>query len=288
MSKGGSCWGILGFLGDKPFHMTPTRRRKGFMKKEEGAKPNWLFKELNKPDHGNRGNIWHLLLCQNNAMNLQIHVDVLNAVGVSFGSRRIRVALIRYGELRGDVFNGCDFLCSTIGIRSDGIRYFTNDNDMKRRGLSLIKGIRDLLGQTSYRFAVGSSTMMIPARFGAEAIFSHIKDSIANIKEGIRDVVLTVPLHSKPRYREDLIKAAMSQGFNVISILSEPAAIVNEYIHYTGAQDSVNVLGELYYMLTYYMNEDGYECTLVQVNNRQCTIYDSCSGPIAGSFYRAN
>ena len=25
------------------------------MKKEEGAKPNWLFKELNKPDHGNRG-----------------------------------------------------------------------------------------------------------------------------------------------------------------------------------------------------------------------------------------
>lgn len=31
------------------------------MKKEEGAKPNWLFKELNKPDHGNRGNIWQLL-----------------------------------------------------------------------------------------------------------------------------------------------------------------------------------------------------------------------------------
>ena len=258
------------------------------MKKEEGAKPNWLFKELNKPDHGNRGNIWHLLLCQNNAMNPHIPVDVLNAVGVYFGSRRIRVALIRYGELRGDVFNGCDFLFSAIGVQSDGIRYFTNDNDMKRRGLSLIKGIRDLLGQTSYKFAVGSSTMMITARFGAEAIFSHIKDSIANIKEGIRDVVLTVPLHSKPRYREDLIKAAMSQGFNVISILSEPAAIVNEYIHYTGAQDSVNVLGELYYMLTYYMNEDGYECTLVQVNNRQCTIYDSCSGPIAGSFYRAN
>ena len=221
-------------------------------------------------------------------MNLQIHVDVLNAVGVYFGRRRVRVALIRYGELRGDVFNGCDFLCSTIGIRSDGIRYFTNDSEMENARMHRIKEIRDLLGQKSFKFTVGSSTQMIPARFGAEAIFSHIKDSISNIRKGIRDTVLTVPLHSTLRYREDLIKAAMSQGFNVISILSEPAAIVNEYIHYTGAQDSVNVLGELYYMLTYYMNEDGYECTLVQVNNRQCTIYDSCSGPIAGLSYGAN
>ena len=221
-------------------------------------------------------------------MNPHIHVDVLNAVGVYFGRRRIRVALIRYGELSGDVFSGCDFLCSTIGIRSDGIRYFTNDSEMENARMHRIKEIRDLLGQKSFKFTVGSSTQMIPARFGAEAIFSHIKDSISNIRKGIRDTVLTVPLHSTLRYREDLIKAAMSQGFNVISILSEPAAIVNEYIHYTGAQDSVNVLGELYYMLTYYMNEDGYECTLVQVNNRQCTIYDSCSGPIAGLSYGAN
>ena len=129
---------------------------------------------------------------------------------------------------------------------------------------------------------------MIPARFGAEAIFAHIKSSIAKIREGIRDTVLTVPLRSRPRYREDLVKAAMSLGFNVISILSEPAAIVSEYIHCTGAQDHVNLLGELYYMLTYYLNEDGYECALVQVNNRQCTIYDSCSGTIAGTPYRVN
>ena len=83
-------------------------------------------------------------------MNPQIPVDVLNAVGVYFGSRRIRVALIQYGELRGDVFNGCDFLFSSIGVQSDGIRYFTNDNDMKRRGLSLIKGIRDRLGKNDF------------------------------------------------------------------------------------------------------------------------------------------
>ena len=241
-----------------------------------------------KPDHRKGAFIWLSVFFQIITMNAQVQVDVLNAVGIYFGKRRIRIAVMEHGKMKGDLFEGYDHLCSFIGIGSDTIRYHMNTEDIRDRRFPYIENIRDCLNRNDMELSIGASKQIIPSRFGAEAILAHIKEAVANIRETIRDVVLTVPLNSTRRYRENLIKAAMSQGFNVISILSEPAAIVNEYIHITGSQDYLNLLNELYYILTYYMNEDGYECTLIQVNNRQCTIYDSCSGTIASISLRGN
>ena len=210
-------------------------------------------------------------------MNNSVAVDTLPVVGVDFGRRRIRAALYSHGDPRSDLFDGRDYIVSHVCIREGNIHFtYGVEKRTTHRNAYCFYDIRDRFGTDGFEVNATGSRELIPAKYVASAIFEEIKNSIVKFKSGIRDIVLTVPLYSSLAYRTDLIYAAEIQGFNVRSVISEPAAVACEFNHFTGEKRHLKKFVEATCIITYCLSEDGYECSLIKMKDKDYTILGSC------------
>ena len=210
-------------------------------------------------------------------MNNSVAVDILPAVGVDFGRRRIRAALSYHGDPRSDLFDGRDYIVSHVCIREENIHFtYGTEKWTTHRNAYCFYNIRDRLGSDGFEVNATGRVELIPAKYVASAVFEEIKNSLEKFKNDIRDIVLTVPLDSTHEYRTDLIYAAEIQGFNVISVISEPAAVACEFYHYTGEKHHLTTVMQPTCIITYCLSEDGYECSLIKMRGKDYTVFASC------------
>lgn len=210
-------------------------------------------------------------------MNNAVAVDVLPVVGIDFGRRRIRAALYSHGDPKSDLFDGKDYIVSHVCIRERNISFtYGTEKRTTHRNAYCFYDIRDRLGTDGFEVNATGRVELIPAKYVASAIFEEIKNSIEYHKSGIRDIVLTVPLDSTLAYRTDLIYAAEIQGFNVISVISEPAAMACEFNHFTGEKRHLKRFVDATCIITYCLSEDGYECSLIKMKDKDYTLLASC------------